>query len=85
MTPDDNSFNSFTNKNCQDKHLKYNNKYVGNEVYWGLGIEFETYLEFENKIPVTKSIFLNNHKRERYSVDYYSNYYSNNIKINELE
>lgn len=82
MTPDD---NSFTNKNCQDKHLKYNNKYVGNEVYWGLGIEFETYLEFENKIPVTKSIFLNNHKRERYSVDYYSNYYSNNIKINELE
>ena len=87
MTPDDNSFNSFTNKNCLDKHLKYNNKYVGNEVYWGLGIEFETYLEFENKIPVTKSIFLKNHKRERYSIDYYSNYYNycNNIKINDSE
>ena len=61
-------------KNSSDKHTKYKASYGKNELYWGIGIENELYLEFEKKIPVEKKKFLNNHKRERYSVDYYKNY-----------
>ena len=64
----------FIGKNSSDKHTKYKESYGKNEVYWGIGIENELYLEFEKKIPVEKKKFLNNHKRERYSVDYYKNY-----------
>jgi len=61
-------------KNSSDKHTKYKESYGKNEIYWGIGIENELYLEFEKKVPVDKKKFLNNHKRERYSVDYYKNY-----------
>ena len=60
-----------------DKHLKYLDKYGAGELYWGLGIENEVYLEFEKKIAITKDFFLNNHKRERYSINYFSNYKDN--------
>ena len=63
------------------KHEKYKDQYKINDLYWGLGIEHEVYLEFENKIIVNKDDFINNHKRERYSVDYFSNYKS--IYLNE--
>jgi hypothetical protein len=70
-----------------DKHLKYLSKYGVNEIYWGIGIENETYLEFDKKIIINKDFFLNNHKSERYSVDYFSNYNrssdSNNNYLNE--
>jgi hypothetical protein len=61
-------------KNSSDKHTKYKNSYGKNELYWGIGIENELYLEFEKKLTVDKKKFLNSHKRERYSVDYYKNY-----------
>jgi hypothetical protein len=61
-------------KNTSDKHLKYKSLYGKNEIYWGIGIENELYLEFDKKSPVDKKKFLNNHKRERYSVDYFKNY-----------
>ncbi len=61
-------------KNSLDKHIKYENTYKKDELYWGIGIENEIYLEFENNINFEKSKFLKNHKRERYSVDYYTNY-----------
>jgi hypothetical protein len=61
-------------KNSLDKHIKYENTYKKDELYWGIGIENELYLEFENYINFEKSKFLKNHKRERYSVDYYTNY-----------
>ena len=32
------------------------------------------YLEFNNKARVSQKFFLNNHKSERYSVDYYKSY-----------
>ena len=41
--------------------------------YWGLGIENESYLMLSNPVIKNRNI-LNNHKRERYSVDYYINY-----------
>lgn len=61
-------------KNSSDKHSKYRDSYSKNELYWGIGIENELYLEFEKKVEVDIKKFLNNHKRERYSVDYYKNY-----------
>lgn len=61
-------------KNSSDKHFKYKESYGKNELYWGIGIENELYLEFEKKCQVDKKKFMNNHKRERYSVDYYKNY-----------
>jgi len=57
-----------------NKHEKYKNQYLKNNIYWGLGIENEVYLEFENKRIINKDDFISNHKRERYSVDYFSNY-----------
>jgi hypothetical protein len=60
--------------NSMDKHKKYINNYRANELYWGLGIENEMYLEFNKKITVDKGFFYKNHNRERYSVNYFSNY-----------
>ena len=57
-----------------NKHEKYKNQYLKNNCYWGLGIENEVYLEFKNKRIINKDDFISNHKRERYSVDYFSNY-----------
>ena len=57
-----------------EKHKIYKDKYIENDLYWGIGIENEVYLEFENKRKISKDFFMNNHKRERYSVDYFSNY-----------
>ena len=42
----------FIGKNSSDKHTKYKNSYGKNEIYWGIGLENELYLEFENKVPV---------------------------------
>lgn len=62
-----------------EKHHKYKNYYGDNELYWGLGIENELYLEFEKKICINKNNFLNCHKKERYSLDYFLNYNKNYI------
>jgi len=61
-------------KTYLDKHKNYKKKYGKNEIYWGIGIENEMYLEFENKARISQNFFLNNHKSERYSVDYYKSY-----------
>lgn len=59
---------------CYDKHKKYEAHYKPNEIFFGFGIESEYYLEFENEIEFNRVKFLQNHNKERYSVDYYSNY-----------
>jgi len=55
------------------KHVRYGNAYKPNEVYWGIGIENETYLQLDADKRVPAS-FLKNRKRERYSVDYWNTY-----------
>ena len=61
-------------KTSLQKHKRYGKAYGKNEMYWGLGIECESYLEFAEQKKVTADFFLNNHKPERYSVNYYTSY-----------
>jgi hypothetical protein len=63
-------------KECQEKHNKYNEFYNNNKdtIYWGLGIENESYLMFKKPLNTTKEMMLRNHKPERYSVNYYRSY-----------
>jgi hypothetical protein len=56
------------------KHKKYKSKYGENELFWGLGIEEETYLQFTKPIFVATPIIRQNHKEERYSVNYYASF-----------
>lgn len=54
-----------------------NNQYKGHDQeYWGLGIENESYLMFEDLVKVEKSFIQDNQLPERYSVDYWKNYKS---------
>ncbi len=61
-----------------EKHKKYEAQYKlddeSQNIFWGLGIENEVYLEFDKKVVTSRTFFISNHKRERYSIDYYSNY-----------
>ena len=54
-----------------EKHKKYKSKYGENELFWGVGIEEETYFQFTKPIQVAAPLIRSNHKAERYSVDYY--------------
>jgi hypothetical protein len=56
------------------KHDRYKFMYKPDEVYWGLGIENETYLEIEDGVKKPIDFLKKNHKRERYSVDYYKSF-----------
>jgi hypothetical protein len=62
-----------------EKHLKYEKYYKANEIYFGIGIENETYLEIENVSNIQKITCLYNQKPERYSVNYYGLYKENVI------
>jgi hypothetical protein len=56
------------------KHKKYFSSYKPNDLFWGIGIENETYIEIPNDEKVYGSFFLINQCRERYSVNYYDGY-----------
>ncbi len=60
-----------------EKHAHYKNSYTKNTVYWGLGIENESYLEFDSLRIVDSQFMIKNHKRERYCIDYVKNYKNN--------
>lgn len=57
-----------------EKHQKYRSVYGTNELYYGIGVENELYLEFDVRQELTKTKFLKNRAKERYSVDYNSSY-----------
>jgi hypothetical protein len=71
-----------------NKHQKYidfyNNLKQTDTEYWGIGIENESYIMFKDPVKVSKDFILNNHKRERYSVNYWTNYKEDILK-NTLE
>ena len=71
-------------KQSFEKHAKYVNFYhkkfanldtnAESEEYWGLGIENESYLMFQEFDTVTREFIRNNRMPERYSVDYWRNF-----------
>ena len=68
-------------KQSFEKHQKYVEFYKqhfqekpAEEEFWGLGIENESYLAFQEKEQVPKSFIILNHKPERYSVNYWKNF-----------
>ena len=74
-----------SDKSLQDKHLKYYDFYENfnntkDKEYWGIGIENESYLMFQDLITVKKEFIQNNHKRERYSVNYWTNFKEDILK-----
>jgi hypothetical protein len=60
-----------------EKHKNYMKLYQPNDLYWGIGIENETYLEFSKKLNIDKKFYTKNAKRERYSVNYFNSYKPN--------
>jgi alanine dehydrogenase len=60
-----------------NKHNKYMTHYqytdTQSELFWGIGVENETYLMFSSLLNYSSFKQLN-YKRERYSVDYYKNF-----------
>ena len=69
-----------------DKHKIYLDKYKSNDLYWGIGIENETYLEMRKKYKVDKnSFFIKNAKRERYCIDYFATSYKNNVFMENIK
>jgi hypothetical protein len=66
--------------NEPQKHFKYRSVYKPGEIYWGLGIELETYVELENGIQKQAKFVLENQHRERYSVDYWKIYKEGSVK-----
>lgn len=57
-----------------EKHKRYGASYVSNELFWGLGIERESYFEMSLPIQVPGSFLKTNHHPERYSVNYFTSY-----------
>jgi len=59
-----------------EKHMRYKNMYKMNDLYWGLGIEEETYFQFIKPIIVNGKFMKTCHNPERYSVRYFNTYKS---------
>lgn len=60
--------------NILEKHRKYKEAYGENEIFWGFGIELETYFQFDKPIYVATPVLRTARKPERYSVSYYKSY-----------
>lgn len=54
------------------KHIRYKEQYKSNDFFWGIGIENETYLQFTNSNKMLTKDIHQNHKPERYSVNYFA-------------
>jgi len=65
-------------KQSYEKHFKYNDFYKtqqsSDDEYWGLGIENESYIMFEDMTTVSREFIKDNRLPERYSVDYWKNF-----------
>lgn len=53
---------------------RYKDAYGCNEIYWGLGLEEETYVQFVKPIYVATPVLRTAHAPERYSVRYFASY-----------
>jgi hypothetical protein len=53
-----------------EKHERYLSAHKPNDLYWGIGLEEEFYLELAHPLRASTEHILQNQKPERYSVDY---------------
>ena len=63
------------------KHGKYKDKYRPNEIFYGFGVEHETYLESAIFLDVPRDELKNYRHPERYSVHYYRNYKTDTVDL----
>ncbi len=56
------------------KHQRYLDRYLPGDMYWGLGVENETYVELKGRVWACAEFIKHNQKRERYSVNYWQLY-----------
>jgi hypothetical protein len=64
-----------TSAAVSEKHKKYHKSYKPNDIFWGLGVEHEVYLELQSdwaEFSLTDMKRIT--KRERYSHDYFASY-----------
>jgi hypothetical protein len=59
-----------------DKHAHYGGKYQAHDIYWGIGIEREFYLQSSKVKTVSRKWICDNQRPERYSVRYFQSYKS---------
>ena len=52
-----------------------------NNYYWGIGLENETYMQFEESLIVSGAYIQEKIGRERYSIDYRKCYKSGNLAL----
>lgn len=57
-----------------DKHRHYGDMYRPNDLYWGIGIEREFYVQSAKTRTVNRKFLLENQRPERYSVRYFQSY-----------
>lgn len=63
-----------------DKHTKYGDSYRPGDMYWGLGIELETYIELIGGAIFSAKSLKTPQQPERYSVNYWNTYKKDVIK-----
>ena len=69
-----------------DKHRNYLDKYKPNDLYWGIGIENETYLKMTKNMKIEPNNYYEKYaRRERYSIDYFKSSYKDNIYQNNIK
>lgn len=56
------------------ENIPYKKFYIKNDIFWGIGIENETYFKSDLYTKRSGDYIERNHKRERYSIDYNTNY-----------
>ena len=63
-----------------EKHERYLTPHKPNDLYWGIGLEEEFYLEMSDPLRVSTEHIQQNQKAERYSVDYTTSFKSDALK-----
>ena len=61
------------------KHIRYIDQHIPGELYWGIGIENETYVEMIAGMKKPAEFLAKNQVRERYSVNYWIQYKPNTV------
>ncbi len=59
-----------------DKHKHYSARYRSDDLYWGIGIEREFYLQSSKVRTISRKWICDNQRPERYSVRYFQSYKS---------